>query len=245
MYFGIKICVWLITKQTTSRRQNVDKTVTNSTQDVIIQLKHLKVNKKTSQPHVPLNVTQSVSKLGVFLETPQQWYNSSAVSQGAVEASLSNLLLLHTADSFVKYLSSSFHRTTLVHVATFSLVALRPDSGSWPPLRGIAITLIRHTTLGRTRRDEWPARCRDLYLTTHNNNNKQTTNPPARFEPSSATSERSSNVMSRLRAVRPVNRNTILNRSRYSSLSHKVHTDSEAHPAFSPRIYFQCGMAIW
>jgi hypothetical protein len=162
VYFGIWNCVWLITKQTTSRRQNVDKTVTDSTQGVIIQLEDLKVKNNLSTSR-SLNVTQSVSKFGVFLETPQQWYNSSAVSQGAVVGSLRNLLLLNTAESFVKYVSSSFQRTTLVHVPTFSLVVLRPDSGPWPPLRGFAITLIRHTPLGRTPMDEWPSRCRHLW----------------------------------------------------------------------------------
>jgi hypothetical protein len=36
-----------------------------------------------------------------------------------------------------------------------------------PHYRGFTITL-RHTTLGRTPLDEWSARRRDLYLTTHN-----------------------------------------------------------------------------
>ena len=36
----------------------------------------------------------------------------------------------------------------------------------------------RHTTVGRTPLDEWPARRRDLYLTTNNTPNRQTTMPP-------------------------------------------------------------------
>ena len=41
-------------------------------------------------------------------------------------------------------------------------------SGPGPPhYRGFTITL-RHTTLSRTPLDEWSARRRDLYLTTHN-----------------------------------------------------------------------------
>jgi len=36
------------------------------------------------------------------------------------------------------------------------------------PYRGFAITLIEHATLGRTSLDEWSARRRILYLTTHN-----------------------------------------------------------------------------
>ena len=46
-------------------------------------------------------------------------------------------------------------------------MALRPYSGSWPPLRGFTITL-RYTTRGKTPLDELPDRRRDLYLTTHN-----------------------------------------------------------------------------
>ena len=39
----------------------------------------------------------------------------------------------------------------------------------------------RRTTVGRTPLDEWSARCRDLYLTTHNTYNRQTSMPPAGF----------------------------------------------------------------
>jgi hypothetical protein len=35
----------------------------------------------------------------------------------------------------------------------------------------------RHTTLGRTSLDEWPAHLRDLYLTTHNTHKRQTSMP--------------------------------------------------------------------
>jgi hypothetical protein len=40
------------------------------------------------------------------------------------------------------------------------------------PLEGFAITLIRRITPGRTPLDEWSARRRYLYLTTHNTHNK-------------------------------------------------------------------------
>jgi hypothetical protein len=61
-------------------------------------------------------------------------------------------------------------------------------SGPGPPhSRGFTITL-RHTTLGRTPLDQWPARRRDLYLTTLNK--RQTSMPPAGFEPAIPTSER-------------------------------------------------------
>jgi len=48
----------------------------------------------------------------------------------------------------------------------------------------------RRTTVGRTPLDEWPARRRDLYLTTHNTHNRQTSMPPVGFEPTTPAGER-------------------------------------------------------
>jgi len=48
----------------------------------------------------------------------------------------------------------------------------------------------RRTTVGRTPLDEWSARRRDLYLTTHNTHNRQTSLPPVGFEPTIPASER-------------------------------------------------------
>jgi hypothetical protein len=63
-------------------------------------------------------------------------------------------------------------------------------SGPGPPhYRGFTITL-RHTTLGSTPLDEWSARRRDLYMTTHNTHNRHTSMPPAGFEPTIPSSER-------------------------------------------------------
>ena len=45
-------------------------------------------------------------------------------------------------------------------------------------------------TVGRTPLDEWPARRRDLYLTTHNAHNRQNSTPPVGFEPTTPTNER-------------------------------------------------------
>ena len=58
------------------------------------------------------------------------------------------------------------------------------------PTRVMASSFLRflehtrqRTTVGRTRLDEWSARRRDLYLTTHNTHNRQTSMPPVGFEP--------------------------------------------------------------
>jgi hypothetical protein len=48
----------------------------------------------------------------------------------------------------------------------------------------------RRTTVGRTPLDEWSARRRDLYLTTHNTYNRQTWMPPVAFEPKISAGER-------------------------------------------------------
>ena len=48
----------------------------------------------------------------------------------------------------------------------------------------------RRTTVGKTPLDEWSARRRDLYLTTHNIHNRQTSMSPAGFEPTTSTGER-------------------------------------------------------
>ena len=48
----------------------------------------------------------------------------------------------------------------------------------------------RRTTVSRTPLDEWSARCRDLYLTTHNSHNRQTSMPLVRFEPTISAGER-------------------------------------------------------
>jgi hypothetical protein len=48
----------------------------------------------------------------------------------------------------------------------------------------------RRTTAGRTPLDEWSARRRDLYLTTHNTHNRQTFMPPVGFEIKFSVGER-------------------------------------------------------
>jgi len=49
----------------------------------------------------------------------------------------------------------------------------------------------RRTTVSRTLLDEWSARRRDLYLTTHNIHNRQTSMPPVGLERTISAGERS------------------------------------------------------
>ena len=48
----------------------------------------------------------------------------------------------------------------------------------------------RRNTVGRTPLDEWSARRRDLYLTTHDTHNRQISMPPVGFEPTISAGER-------------------------------------------------------
>jgi len=64
-------------------------------------------------------------------------------------------------------------------------VANKPE----PPNRGFTITL-SHTTLCRTPLDEWSARRRNLYFTTHNSHKRQNSMPPARLKHPIPASER-------------------------------------------------------
>ena len=48
----------------------------------------------------------------------------------------------------------------------------------------------RRSTVGRTPLDEWSARRRDLYLTTHDTHNRQISMPPVGFEPTISAGER-------------------------------------------------------
>ena len=48
----------------------------------------------------------------------------------------------------------------------------------------------RRTTVGRTPLDEWSARRKDLYITTHNTHNRLTSMSPVGFEPTISAGER-------------------------------------------------------
>ena len=71
-------------------------------------------------------------------------------------------LLYRTRYSKLKHLHHFY-----IEESTFFYHGTTAPSGPGPPhYLGFAITL-RHTTLGRTPLDQWSARRRDLYLTTH------------------------------------------------------------------------------
>ena len=61
----------------------------------------------------------------------------------------------------------------------------------------------RRTSVGRTPLDEWSARRRDLYLTTHNTHNRQTSMPPVGFKPTISAGERPQAARLKPRGRRP------------------------------------------
>jgi len=87
------------------------------------------------------------------------------------------------------------HCTSQIWKLNFStvLVFFWRDSPQWARASSLSRFLDhtqRRTTVGRTPLDEWSARRRDLYLTTHNTHNRQTSMPPVGFEPTIAASQR-------------------------------------------------------
>ena len=52
----------------------------------------------------------------------------------------------------------------------------------------------RPSTVGRTPLDEWSARRRDLYLTTHDTHNRQISMPPVGFDPTISAGERQGRI---------------------------------------------------
>ena len=53
----------------------------------------------------------------------------------------------------------------------------------------------RRSTVGRTPLDEWSARRRDLYLTTHGTHNRQISMPPVGFKPTISAGERPAEIL--------------------------------------------------
>jgi len=81
-------------------------------------------------------------------------------------------------------------KTVPVHKWIFFLVALWPNAGYGLLIHEVLDHTRRRATVGRSPLDQWSARRRDLYLTTHNTHKRQTTMPPAGFEPTISAGER-------------------------------------------------------
>jgi len=66
----------------------------------------------------------------------------------------------------------------LIGVRLFLFVATAPQKATVSSFTRFLDHKQRRSTVGRTPLDEWSARRRDLYLTTHNTQNRQTSIPP-------------------------------------------------------------------
>jgi hypothetical protein len=72
-----------------------------------------------------------------------------------------------------------------------SPMALLPKVGHGPLILGVFLDHKQgRTTIGKTLLDEWSARRRDVYLTTHNTPNRQKSMPPVGFELTISAGER-------------------------------------------------------
>ena len=69
-------------------------------------------------------------------------------------------------------------------------MALQPNAGYGLLILVVYRSHTRRITVCRTPLDEWSVRRRDLYLTTNNNDNRQTSMPPVGFEPTISAGER-------------------------------------------------------
>ena len=79
----------------------------------------------------------------------------------------------------------------IFHICLF--VCFWRDSPQWATASSFTRFLDHtqwRTTGGRSPLDEWSARRRDLYMTTHDTHNKQTSMPPVGFEPTISAGER-------------------------------------------------------
>jgi hypothetical protein len=98
--------------------------------------------------------------------------------------------LLLPAEEIFLVATTAEHLWNPPNLLFFPHAATAPSGPGPLHYRGFTITHFRHTTLGRTHLDEGPASRRDLYLTTHNTHKRQTSVPPAGFEPAVPASER-------------------------------------------------------
>jgi hypothetical protein len=93
---------------------------------------------------------------------------------------------------FLNYFA--FNIVAILHLAVYLPLFLphcaTAPSGPGPPhFRGFTITL-RHSAIDRTPLDEWSARRRDHYQTTHNTHKKQKSMSPVGLEPAIPERER-------------------------------------------------------
>ena len=117
----------------------------------------------------PYSYSLALADLFSFLEVKTtlskwRWLQDVVDSMEKVNA------LLNAVPKLTIFLCN-FSKNTKSALQSMGLVCFwrdSPPSGPWPPhSRGVLDHTQRRTTVGRTPLGEWPARRRDLYLTTH------------------------------------------------------------------------------
>jgi len=119
-----------------------------------------------------------------------------------VRGFLTTFQIIHTGLHHITHCRNSQSHETLLEMfrmisrflqasyRIFSPIARQLPSGSGPPYSRVFTITLNHPTLDSTTLDKRSARRRDFYLTTHNIYKRQTSMPPAGFEPAISANER-------------------------------------------------------
>ena len=91
------------------------------------------------------------------------------------------------------------HVLCVLYIYFFFALALWPNAGHGLLILEVSRSHTMTHHIGRTPLDEWSARCRDFYLTTHNTHNRQTSMPPVGFEPMISAGKQPQNLRLRPR----------------------------------------------
>ena len=125
----------------------------------------------------------ALSSLGWDTDYPDWGSQLLSVPLGRYGDSTTN----ETAEPFCHVLSNSLF---INHIYIYILCRCGPTRTMTSSFFRFLDHTQRRTTVDRTRVDEWSARRRDLYLTTHNTHNRQTSMPPVGFELTISAGER-------------------------------------------------------
>ena len=155
-----------------------------------------------SAMHVPLTISVlyyfvfSVTECGMFwrlLSPALMKWNSCNFLQLPANACLSSSLSVTIPanyKTFKNYFKNSIQNVYINPFSTLTIRRLMSYIYMEHPFLMFLDHTQRHSTFGRTPLDEWSARRRDLYLTTHDTHNGQISMPPVGFEPTISAGER-------------------------------------------------------
>jgi hypothetical protein len=147
----------------------------------------------------------------MFITFPLFWFTSRPSCHPEIRSSITNCGLsiyvifvstlkinlaqfrVTTSEAYLKHCPDKKYRVLGFENVFFCVFCLLRDSPQWARASSFMRFLDhkrRRTTVGRAPRDEWSARRRDLYLTTHNNHNRKASVSPVVFEPTISGGDR-------------------------------------------------------